>query len=281
MNPPVFPRRRTSYPAAALAVLGVLTVSVVAVDLNGNGLSDIWELVYGASALTATGDADGDGVSNQLESIAGTNPFDASTKPALASANWSASQFQLGYGRVAGKRYRIESKTDLSLPVWMTEFTEVAQSYDPVAYLFPRPVGAKFWRLRIDDVDGDGDGLTDAEERWLGFDPTTDHSERNDSADLARVTAGLSATSTVTLGVLASRMSTQWPDPGIVVVRRSGGLKPITVNVAFGGTAMRNVNYTTSIAGGTVTIPLGVREVPMVLTPVNANDPTRRRVRRR
>ena len=30
------------------------------IDLNANGMSDIWELVYGAGSLDPNGDADGD-----------------------------------------------------------------------------------------------------------------------------------------------------------------------------------------------------------------------------
>lgn len=57
--------------------------SHAAIDRNGNGLDDVWEIIYGASALTAAGDADGDRFSNAAESQAGTNPFDASSVPNL------------------------------------------------------------------------------------------------------------------------------------------------------------------------------------------------------
>ncbi len=244
-----------------------------ALDANGNGLNDVWEIIYGASGLAGGVDTDGDGATNAQESAAGTNPFDANSRPGLSIAPWSGAQFSLGYARVAGKRYRIESKTDLGLAAWTPEFTEVAPGADAVSYLFDKPPSAKFWRLAIDDVDTDSDGLLDAEERWLGFDPTTNRTERNDTTDLARVTAGLNAASVVTLGVLDPRMSERWPEPGMVVVRRSGGLKPITVNVAFTGTATRGMDYTTSNAGNTVTVPAGVREVPILLNPIeDAND---------
>ena len=251
----------------------LLACTAGALDQNGNQQSDVWEMIYGANGLSASGDADGDGWTNAQESAAGTNPFDPNSRPGLNIAPWSAVQFSLGYGRIAGKRYRIESKADLSLATWTTEFTEIAPDANAVASLFNKPAGAKFWRLEVDDVDSDGDGLADAEEQWLGFDPATSHSDRNDSTDIARVTAGLGAVSTVTLGVLDARMSERWPDPGVVVVRRSGGLKPVTVNVSFSGTATRGVDYTTSIAGGTVFIPAGVREVPVLLDPIaDAND---------
>ena len=175
-------RRIASLPAI-LILIGALASPAVALDLNGNGLSDIWELVYGAGALTAGGDANGDGMTNAQANAAGVNPFAANSRPALILAPWTPGQFQLGYARVAGKRYRIESKTDLSLPLWTTEFTEVAQSSDAVAYLFPMPAGTKFWRLEIDDVDSDGDGLTDAEERWLAFNPIRRSRQRSSSDD--------------------------------------------------------------------------------------------------
>src|SRR3974390_1632258 len=59
------------------------------VDLNGNGMSDIWELIYGASALAPGGDADGDGASNLQEATAGTNPFDSNSVPKIAGLTLS------------------------------------------------------------------------------------------------------------------------------------------------------------------------------------------------
>jgi len=246
----------------------LLATPAMAIDANGNGLNDIWEMIYGASALTAGADNDGDGWTNAKESAAGTNPFDAASHPGLSIATWTPSQVQLGHPRIAGKRYRIESKTSLSLATWTTDFNEVASAANPVVYLFEKSPGAKFWRLRIDDADSDGDGLLDAEERWLGFDPATTRTDRNDTADLSRVTTGLSTPSVITLGVLGARMSERWPGPGVAVVRRSGGLEPLTVNVSFGGTATLGADYSTTALGNVVAIPAGVREVPVYLTPV-------------
>ncbi len=251
-----------------LASVALLATAAGAIDSNGNGLADIWELIYGASGLTMTGDADGDGATNLQESLAGTNPFDPVSRPTLTLTATTPAQFQLGYSAVAGKRYRIEATTTLAAPAWTTEFLEVAPSYGPAGYQLTLPGGSKFWRLAIDDPDTDGDGVTDAEERWLGFAPATNRTDRNDTTDLARVATGLSAASTVTLAILDPRMSERWPDPGMVVVRRSGGMKPITVNVTFSGTATRGTDYATSTTGNTIFVPTGVREVPVQLYPI-------------
>ena len=54
---------------------------VQAVDLNSDGLSDIWQQHFSAEALAAAVDSDGDGFSNEAESIAGTDPRSAAEHP--------------------------------------------------------------------------------------------------------------------------------------------------------------------------------------------------------
>src|SRR5256885_12536963 len=60
---------------AMVAAFSVPSVHAI-VDLNGNGMSDVWEQFYQAQGLAPNADADGDGQTNLAESIAGTNPFD-------------------------------------------------------------------------------------------------------------------------------------------------------------------------------------------------------------
>ena len=74
------------------------------------------------------------------------------------------------------------------------------------------------------NADTDGDGIPDAEERWLGFNPFSNRTDRQDLTDDVRVKTMISAASVVTLGTLDPRMSERWPDPGLVAVRRRGGL---------------------------------------------------------
>src|SRR6185503_385548 len=78
------------------AACGMLCPMARALDTNGNGLNDVWEIIHGANGLTAGVDTDGDGATNAQESAAGTNPFDANSRPGLQIAPWSAAQFSLG-----------------------------------------------------------------------------------------------------------------------------------------------------------------------------------------
>ncbi len=52
------------------------------IDLNQNGMSDVWEWTYNAYGINPNAaDSDNDGFSNLQEAIAGTNPFDSNSYP--------------------------------------------------------------------------------------------------------------------------------------------------------------------------------------------------------
>lgn len=243
--------------------------SPAAVDRNTNGMSDVWEMVYSASALPPGGDADNDGASNLSESRAGTNPFDAASFPWLESRLLFPSTAQLMWDSLPGKRYTIQSGTNLT-GVWSNETTFVASAFVSQAELDAAD-GVKFFRLTIDDVDSDGDGVPDYDERILGFNPDTQRTDRNNQLDFQRITNGLSAASVVTLSALDPLMFERWPDPGLVAVRRSGGLLPITVNFVVGGTAISGADYIAS-ATNSISIPAGIREIWLEFAPIADGD---------
>ena len=124
-------------------------------------------------------------------------------------------------------------------------------------------------------MDSDLDGLSDWEELRLGFNPTNNNSARlgDDGlnapiTDLQQITASWNAASTVTVGLVDGDVREDWPDKGVIAIRRSGGVQPITVNVTITGTATRGGDYTT-ISGNQVFIPLGAREAWVEITPIN------------
>ena len=227
-------------------------------------------MIYNAGALSPGVDTDGDGYSNLAESRAGTNPFDQNSFPRIYISVLAPSATGLTWDGFVGKRYTLQSRTNLA-EAWTNETPILARS--PLLQTnFPSATGAKFFRLMVDDVDRDGDGVADYEERALGFNPDTTRTDRNDLTDLQRITNGLSAASIVTISALDSLMFERWPDPGLIAVRRSGGLLPITVNFAVGGTATAGVDYIAS-ATNSILIPAGMREVWLEFTPVaDVND---------
>jgi arylsulfatase A-like enzyme len=60
------------------------------------------------------GDSDGDGISDYLESIAGTNPNDRNSQFKIINASKSASAMTLSWSGIAGRTYRVEQSTNLT-----------------------------------------------------------------------------------------------------------------------------------------------------------------------
>src|SRR6266496_5404419 len=91
-----------------LLVLSPGLLQAQKIDLNLNGISDVWEYTFGANALDPNADTDSDGVINRLESIAGTDPFDSNSVPKLSFAA-TPTNFTLNLPTALGKRYEWQS----------------------------------------------------------------------------------------------------------------------------------------------------------------------------
>src|SRR5207244_11279987 len=89
-------------------LLGMHRLVAQSVDANGNGMSDIWELMYGAGALDPDGDADGDGVPNRLESFARTDAFDPHSVPGIARSSYPRPNFRVSLNRRLGNCYQLQ-----------------------------------------------------------------------------------------------------------------------------------------------------------------------------
>jgi len=190
--------------AALLFALCAFPASAI-LDTNSNGLSDLWERMYNEEELFLTtdfpyglqDDLDGDGWTNAQEAAAGTNPFDPNPPDGLLRpdivhipAVWIDTDFDeipdtistpeaitITWPQIPGKFYTLLFSPDLVdwLPVGEAFIgSETEQVYNfPLSQVEgqPPPPDKQFWRIKIEDVDSDGDGLTDAEEDELGTDP--------------------------------------------------------------------------------------------------------------
>jgi uncharacterized protein (DUF1800 family) len=134
-------------------------------DQDGDGISDLWQQMH--PGLAAADDADGDGLTNGIEAIAGTNPLDASSYPTLHAENTPLG-IELSWLGVAGKSYRIE-RWSIDDAQWV-EAAHVIAAVGGVASLTIAPhEPSGIFRLKIRDIDQDSDGLNAWEEHLLGL----------------------------------------------------------------------------------------------------------------
>ncbi|MFN0077739.1 MAG: DUF1800 family protein [Prosthecobacter sp.] len=250
-------------------MLACAAITARALDTNTNQQSDIWEIQYGALNLPALEDTDRDGFSNTLESIAGTNPLDALSFPKTEIIPGAPGEVQMRWPSQAGKRYGIHGSPDLNPANFTLLGTVTGDGAPMLEPLATNGQGRWFFKLAVADANSDLDTLSDWEELALGFNPLLTHSDRHDTDDLTRVQYTLNANSTITVGLIDADMREDWPDKGAIAIRRSGGLKPLWINVTFTGSATRDNDYTTSNSGAQVYLPLGARETWVELAPIN------------
>ena len=170
-------------------VVGVLSASIlliltmrsgVAVDSNTNGFSDIWELLY-PGATNAAADLNGDGVNNLKESIWGSNPFQLDTQfPARTAVqlNPQTGMLDISWRSFPGKRYQLQSRTNLTLGSWTNDggFVDGVVNISILTNSRPSSPLIKMYRVQAADKDADGDGVNDWEELLIGLNPNSTNS---------------------------------------------------------------------------------------------------------
>ncbi|MFK7909274.1 MAG: DUF1800 family protein [Akkermansiaceae bacterium] len=141
-------------------------------DIDGNGLSDAWEMWAGVSGLSALADDDGDGFSNLQESIAGTDPMDAQSHP-KSGVSQSGNDIILEWPDVHGKDFSVHVSNSLNgwdpatgLP---SRTLMNGMNYQTIPNAITSNPDRNFYKVQTSDRDTDIDGLTDwAEEMVLG-----------------------------------------------------------------------------------------------------------------
>ncbi|HWY29099.1 MAG TPA: immunoglobulin domain-containing protein, partial [Candidatus Acidoferrum sp.] len=159
--------------ASAPAVL-----KVIGLDSDGDGIPDSWMLQYfghptglASDHSRAQDDADGDGMTNLQEYLAGTNPLDpqSSLKLRAQPVNPATGRPQFAFTAVAGVGYTLLYSDNLASRIW-TKLRDYAADpttrtvvvNDPGAANSP----ARFYRLvtpmqSSSNADSDGDGIPD------------------------------------------------------------------------------------------------------------------------
>jgi uncharacterized protein (DUF1800 family) len=241
------------------------------VDLDLNGLGDVWENRYRATNLANSADADGDGRSNGEENAAGTDPRSGGSFIAVSGLYVSNGLFWVSWPGQAGKRYVVQSSAGL-VAGW-SNVTSVLVGTNELMTTAAGPVsGRGHFRVLVTDTDSDGDGVLDWEEYQLGMNPLRSDSDHDGALDLAEVQTEVTSPNTVTIVAVDSAATETNTDPAVFRVYRSGGMGPVTVNLQAGGSAVAGVDYAALPA--TVTVPFHAKYVDVALTafPDSSNE---------
>ena len=96
------------------------TDSICRPDADGDGISDAWEIeiAEAPSLLTATGDYDGDGITDLNEYLAGTNPIDPESHLHILDYQPGKGNSSLTWTSNGARVYRIGQSTDLQAWTW-------------------------------------------------------------------------------------------------------------------------------------------------------------------
>lgn len=141
-----------------LAWLGTVThgngsVQVVSAtdDRDANGLPDWWEEWYFGAAAGAdpAADADGDGMTNLAEFLAGTDPLNPSSRLAVTGYGLGPGGFSMSFATVAGKTYAVDYSD--TLQGWSVLRSGIAGTGGMVQVNDPSAGGdaQRFYRLRV------------------------------------------------------------------------------------------------------------------------------------
>jgi hypothetical protein len=164
------------------------------IDTNGNFMSDPWERAFNDESLFGAefgrfDDPDGDGWTNEEESVAGTDPRDPYSPDGLVRPEIirEAPQgvFTIIWPTVPGVAYQLQCNDSLAPSAWVNvgapalgDGTPVSDNVEVAAAQNSIPMEV-FWRVKVFATDEDGDGYTNHEEHLLGTNPRTSDSDHD------------------------------------------------------------------------------------------------------
>jgi hypothetical protein len=164
-------------------IMALAASAVQAMDLDGGGISDLYEIQYGAGPLTAAADNDKDGLTNFVEYCFDTNPLVVNASPVHLVSN-GAGGIEVSFSAPKGQRFQLQRTTNLA-GAWSNQGTLFVGNDDEFSYEESVAGNAKaFFRVQVQGAgDQDGDGLDAFEESLLGTSDTNPDSESDGMPD--------------------------------------------------------------------------------------------------
>ncbi|MFC4991344.1 DUF1800 family protein [Rubritalea tangerina] len=282
-------------PSLLFVALSSAPLQAAVIDLNNNGVSDIWEHRYNATALVAdstkkASDFDGDGHSNYLESLAGTDPRDASSHSKIHSLEKNLTQLRVSAAAEPGKSYQLALSPNLTSQSWVNHGPPILATTDAIESILTGQTNQRvFYRFSIVDVDSDNDGVNDWEEAQLdGFDPQNNDSfaMSQTNSDLTAATSQLQAlqSNAVTISAEVPKAYEKEQIAAQFLITRSGDTAyPLTLQLHFSGDtdptkgSAAPTDYQLKTADDTpisdkITIPAGQSAITLFCHPTTDNQ---------
>lgn len=241
------------------------------IDQNSDGLADLWQLLFSAGTLAANEDNDNDGFDNARESLAGTDPRDASSYPEITDIARDTTEIEFHWPGVPGKRYQVQYSPNLaawsSAPTSLIATTPSTQTFTLALASTPYASNSVlFFRLAVVDVDSDSDSVSDYEEWLAGYDPLRTQTF-GQTADREGILQALATPSTLTAGATVLHVYENSSSPARFTLSRSGGLAPLSIHYTLSGSASAGNDFTA--LPGTVQLPIGKTSVDIELQPLS------------
>lgn len=252
----------------AFAAIVVSDQAHAVIDLNNDGIPDVWALKYNCGGLSMTADTDGDGFNNREEAAAGTNPFRPDSVAQIKGMTVQGNELTLSFPTVAGKVYQVRRASSPSNSTWENVGSRVRGSGHEEQVTIARPAAdGQFYHVLVQDTDTDGDGATDFEEEMLGFDTENRRSGGAEGRnDLAEIEAGLQGANAITIAATDPSASETGAEPGAIRLTRKGAFNALSVAYTVSGSAASGVDY--AAFNGIARFEVGQRSVVLVVDPV-------------
>ena len=267
-------RRLGRVPAVGwLAVFAWSLVATLPAAIDHSITQAAWRMSYGVTAAQMADsawlsqDADLDGESNGDECAAGTHPFLGTSMIAISGLAIIGNVTQVSFPTVTGKQYVVQKSASLANTGWTPITTALLiGDGDPRTVDVPKEANM-FYRVLVQDYDTDGDTVGDYAEQVFHYNPASAYTGGpGGPADAAALLAALSQPSVVTVTPDDPTAAEDGARPGVIMVRRTGGLEPLTIPIAVAGSATPGADYTPLPAA--VTLPLAVNSVTLNVTPI-------------
>lgn len=242
------------------------SATVLGVDENNNGLSDVYEILHPGLGAPAADD-DADGHSNAEEAAAGTDPASGADKLDFAQVTNAPAGVDVRFPTENGKVYQMQVSSSLTGGAWQDEGSPFQGNGAEQSGTCPYQGARMFLRLRVQDKDSDGDGATDWEEFIAGTSSSTNDTNGDGVTDAAQIAQQLAAQNEVNAWTLQPQGSEVGGRPLIFRITRQGNLNPLTVAYTLSGTATPGVDFSGSAAGHVV-FPAGATTATVTITPL-------------